>query len=78
MLMDVDWFVVRLPIGVVLSITQAEVCELVGIYVHNTLANKYDKYNIGNRDNGLAVFKNTSETYFIADFLAEKNVFQSL
>ena len=38
-----------------------EVCELVGIYVLNTLANKYDKNNIGlYRKNGLAAFKNTS------------------
>ena len=36
----------------------AEVCELVDIYVLNTLANKYDKNNIGlYRDDGLAAFK---------------------
>ena len=39
----------------------AEVRELVGIYVLNTLANKYDKNNIVlYRDDGLAAFKNTS------------------
>ena len=39
----------------------AEVCELVGIYVLNIIANKYDKNNIGlYRDDGLAVFKNIS------------------
>ena len=38
-----------------------DVCELVGIYILNTLANKYDKNNIGlYRADGLAVFKNTS------------------
>ena len=39
----------------------AEVCELVSIYVLNTLANKYDKSKIGlYRDDGLAAFKNIS------------------
>ena len=39
----------------------AEICELVGIYVLNTLENKYDKNSIGlYRDNGLAAFKTTS------------------
>ena len=43
------------------SYDRAEVCELVGIYVLNILANKYDKKNIGlYRDDGLAAFKNTS------------------
>ena len=43
------------------SYDRAEVCELVGIYVLNTLANKYDKSNIGlYRDDGLAAFKNIS------------------
>ena len=43
------------------SYDRAEICELVGIYILNTLPSKYDKYNIGlYRDNGLAVFKNTS------------------
>ena len=37
------------------------VCELVGIYVLNILANKYDKSKIGlYRDDGLAAFKNIS------------------
>ena len=43
------------------SYDKADVCELVGIYVLNTLANKYDKNNIDlYRDDGLAAFKNTS------------------
>ena len=43
------------------SYDRADVCEQVGIYVLNTLANKYDKNNIGlYRDDGLAAFKNTS------------------
>ena len=36
----------------------AEVCELVGAYILNALATKYDKEQIGlYRDDGLAVFK---------------------
>ena len=43
------------------SYDRAEICELVGNYILNTLASKYDKYNIGlYRDDVLAVFKNTS------------------
>ena len=43
------------------SYDRAEVCELVGMYVLNTLANKYDKSKIGlYRDDGLAAFKNIS------------------
>ena len=39
----------------------AEICELVGIYILNILADKYDKNNIGLYwDDGLAAFKNTS------------------
>ena len=37
------------------------VCELVGIYVLNIRASKYDKNNIGlYRDDGLAAFKSSS------------------
>ena len=37
----------------------AEICELVGAFTLNSLAEKYDKKNIGlYRDDGLAVFKN--------------------
>ena len=43
------------------SYDEAEVCDLVGIYILNIIANKYDKNNIGlYRDHGLAAFKNTS------------------
>ena len=36
-----------------------EICELVGTYILNSLAEKYQKSNIGlYRDDGLAVFKN--------------------
>ncbi|XP_077993136.1 lymphocyte antigen 75-like [Glandiceps talaboti] len=39
----------------------AEGCELVGLYMLNTLAKKYHKEDIGlYRDDGLAAFKNTS------------------
>ena len=39
----------------------AEVCELVGAYILNTLATKYDKEQIGlYRDDGLAVFKDVT------------------
>ena len=39
----------------------AEVCELVGTFLLYTLAQKYPKENMGlYRDDGLAVFKNTS------------------
>lgn len=38
----------------------AEVSELVGLYILNTLAKEYGKDNIGLlRDDGLAVFKST-------------------
>ena len=37
----------------------AEVCELVGLFLLNTLANKFDKKCVGlYRDDGLAVFRN--------------------
>ena len=39
----------------------AEVCELVGLFILNGLANEYGKESIGlYRDDGLAIFKNTS------------------
>lgn len=39
----------------------AEVCELVGLFILNDLCNTYGKQNIGlYRDDGLAIFKNTS------------------
>ena len=39
----------------------AEVCELVGTYLLNLIGNKYNSSDIGlYRDDGLAVFKNTS------------------
>ncbi|PIK51687.1 hypothetical protein BSL78_11407 [Apostichopus japonicus] len=39
----------------------AEVCELVGLYILNTLAREYGKEYIGlYRDDGLAAFKNTN------------------
>ena len=39
----------------------AEVCELVGTFLLDTLSEKYDKNNIGlYRDDGLAIFKNTN------------------
>ena len=39
----------------------AEICELVGLYILNLLAKKYNKEKIGlYRDDGLAAFKNTS------------------
>ena len=39
----------------------AEVCELVGAYILNTLATKHDKEQIGlYRDDGLAVFKDVT------------------
>ena len=39
----------------------AEVCELVGLFILNGLANEYGKKSIGlYRDDGLAIFKNTS------------------
>ena len=39
----------------------AEVCEIVGIFLLNTLSKKYQKKDIGlYRDDGLAVFKNVS------------------
>ena len=42
------------------SFDGAEICELVGIFILNTLAEKYDKNNIGlYRDDGLAIFRNT-------------------
>ena len=43
------------------SFDGAEVCELVGLYILDTLAKKYKKENIGlYRDDGLAIFKNAS------------------
>ena len=40
----------------------AEVCELVGCFLLNKITQKYDKNNIGvYRDDGLAIFKNTSD-----------------
>ena len=37
----------------------AEVCELVGLFLLNSLANKFDKKCVGlYRDDGLAVFRN--------------------
>ena len=37
----------------------AEVCEIVGLFLLNNLANKYDKNSVGlYRDDGLALFKN--------------------
>ena len=39
----------------------AEVCELIGIFMLSLIGNKYNPNNIGlYRDDGLAVFKNTS------------------
>ena len=39
----------------------AEVCELIGIFMLGLIGNKYNPNNIGlDRDDGLAVFKNTS------------------
>ena len=39
----------------------AEVCELVGTYLLSLIAEKYSKNQIGlYRDDGLAIFKNTS------------------
>ena len=43
------------------SYDRAEVCDLVGLFVLNTLAEKFGKDNIGlYRDDGLAVIKGTS------------------
>ena len=37
----------------------ADVCELVGLFLLNNLANKFYKSSVGlYRDNGLALFKN--------------------
>ena len=39
----------------------AEVCELIGIFILSLIGNKYNPNNIGlYRDDGLAVFRNTS------------------
>ena len=39
----------------------AEICELIGVHILNTLSRKFDKKNIGlSRDDGLAVIKSTS------------------
>ena len=39
----------------------AEVCELIGIFIQAQLSEKFDKINFGlYRDDGLAVFRNTS------------------
>ena len=43
------------------SFQGAEVCELVGLFILNDLANNYGTNNIGlYRDDGLAIFKNTT------------------
>ena len=40
----------------------AEVCDLVGLFMFNILAEKFGKENIGvYRDDGLAVIKDTSD-----------------
>ena len=40
----------------------AEVCEIVGLFLLNNLANKYDKNSVGlYRDDGLALFKNIND-----------------
>ena len=45
------------------SFDGAEVCELVGLLILNDICNKYGKDNIGlYRDDGLAIFKNTTGT----------------
>ena len=39
----------------------AEVCEIVGLFLLNNLANKFDKNSVGlYRDDGLALFKNVN------------------
>ena len=39
----------------------AEVCELVGCFIFHKLSQKYKKHDVGlYRDDGVAVFKNTS------------------
>ena len=44
-----------------LQIYRAEVCELIGIFMLSLIGNRYNPNNIGlYRDDGLAVFKNTS------------------
>ena len=41
------------------SFRRAEVCEIVGLFLLNKLANKFDKYSVGiYRDDELALFKN--------------------
>ena len=46
---------------------QADICELVGLFLLNIFANKFDKNSVGlYRGNGLALFKN------INDHLADK------
>ena len=43
----------------------AEVCELIAIFMLSLIGNKYDTKNIGlHRDDGLAIFKNTSDPQF--------------
>ena len=43
----------------------AEVCELIAIFMLSLIGNKYDTKNIGlYRDDGLAIFKNTSDPQF--------------
>lgn len=43
------------------SFDGAEVCELVGLFILNDLANKYGTNKIGlYRDDGIAIFKNTT------------------
>ena len=46
---------------------QADICELIGLFLSNIFANKFDKNSVGlYRGNGLALFKN------INDHLADK------
>ena len=43
----------------------AEICELIGTFMLSLIGNKYNPNNIGvYRDDGLAVFKNTSGSQF--------------
>ena len=43
------------------SYDEAEVCELVGLFILHDLCSEYRKNNIGlYRDDGLAIFKHTS------------------
>jgi len=52
------------------SYDDAEVCELVGLFILNDLCNIYGKENIGlYRDDGLAVFKNITLERTLLDIL---------